>query len=250
MKRLFINIFMLFSSFFLFSGVKAATLEPEIDLSLINENFYNIKELAEEFVKNDDTYSDDFIIYYQNALYVSFYNKDNTYVPNCSIYNSSGFKCFLNNSNKTLVRYAYNKSKNILVKSGSIGYYQNYVIYKLSSSSLDFVPLYSTLDFNFNKYNGSSSIIYNYKGYSSTINDTGTDKVKTLYDINYEYNIFLGNKDLVHQDENQKIKGFYDLCIEKIGYLATVIVGNYIYLSIFAIFILIFIFSLIKRRYL
>lgn len=250
MKRLFINIFMLFSSFFLFSGVKAATLEPEIDLSLINENFYNIKELAEEFVKNDDTYSDDFIIYYQNALYVSFYNKDNTYVPNCSIYNSSGFKCLLTNSNKDLVRYAYNKSKNILVKSGSISYNQNYVIYKLPSNSIEFIPLYSTLDFNFNKYNGSSSIIYNYKGYSSTINDTGTDKVKTLYDINYEYNIFLGNKDLVHQDENQKIKGFYDLCIEKIGYLATVIVGNYIYLSIFAIFILIFIFSLIKRRYL
>lgn len=250
MKRLFINIFMLFSSFFLFSGVKAATLEPEIDLSLINEDFYNVKELAEEFVKNDDTYSDDFIIYYQNALYVSFYNKDNTYFPNCSIYNSSGFKCLLTNSNKTLVRYAYNKSKNILVKSGSIGYNQNYVIYKLPSNSIEFIPLYSTLDFNFNKYNGSSSIIYNYKGYSSTINDTGTDKVKTLYDINYEYNIFLGNKDLVHQDENQKIKGFYDLCIEKIGYLATVIVGNYIYLSIFAIFILIFIFSLIKRRYL
>lgn len=250
MKRLFINIFMLFSSFFLFSGVKAATLQPEIDLSLINEDFYNIKELAEEFVKNDDTYSDDFIIYYQNALYVSFYNKDNTYVPNCSIYNSGGFKCLLINSNKNLVRYAYNKSKNILVKSGSISYNQNYVIYKLPSNSIEFIPLYSTLDFNFKKYNGSSSIIYNYKGYSSTINDTGTEKVKTLYDINYEYNIFLGNKDLVHQEENQKIKGFYDLCIEKIGYLATVIVGNYVYLSIFAIFILIFIFSLIKRRYL
>lgn len=249
MKRLFINIFMLFSSFFLFSDVKAVTLEPEIDLALINEDFYKIKEVAEEFIKDDVTYSDDFIIYYRGGLYVSFF-KDNTYIPNCTIYsNTNGLRCFLADSGVSLDRYVYNKTKESLIKSGIIAYNQNYTVYKLKDS-LSFIPLYSTLDIDFKKYDGSSSIIYNYKGYSSTINDTGIDKFKTLYMINDEYNIFLVNKDLVHQDESNKIKSFYDLCIEKIGYLATVIVGNYIYLSIFAIFILIFIFSLIKRRYL
>ncbi len=252
MSKLFINIIMLFSSFFLFSNVKALTFEPEIDLSLINEDFYQIKEAAEKFVKDDVTYSDDFIIYFKNGLYVSFFKLNNTYIPNCTVTSSNNYLlCLITGSGVKLDMYRYNKTNESLIKYSTIAYNQTETTYNLiNNSTFTFIPLYSTLDINFKKYNGSSSIIYNYNGYSSTINDTGNDKIKTLYQINYEYYIFLGNKDLVHREESNKIKSFYDLCIEKIGYLATVIVGNYIYLSIFAIFILIFIFSLIKRRYL
>ena len=250
MKRLFINIFMLFSSFFLFSGVKAATLEPEIDLSLINEDFFQIKEAAENFVKEDETYSDDFIIYiYGSSLYVSFYKLNNTYIPNCTFRSSEYLRCLIAPRGVSLDAFKFSKTSQSLFKSTTIAYNQNYISYK-KGDSLTFVPLYSTFDIDFKKYNGSSSIVYKINDFSSIIYDDDTYKFKSLYMIKKDYDSFIGNKDLVHQEENQKIKGFYDLCIEKIGYLATVIVGNYIYLSIFAIFILIFIFSLIKRRYL
>lgn len=250
MKRLFINIFMLFSSFFLFSDVKAATLEPEIDLSLINEDFFQIKESAENFVKEDETYSDDFIIYiYGSSLYVSFYKLNNTYIPNCTFRSSEYLRCFIAPSGVSLDRYVYNKTKESLIKSSTIGYNQNYISYK-KGDSMTFVLLYSTFDIDFKKYNGSSSIVYKINDFSSIIYDDDTYKFKSLYMIKKDYDLFIGNKELVHREEENNLKSFYTLCIEKIGYLATVIVGNYIYLSIFAIFILIFIFSLIKRRYL
>lgn len=250
MKRLFINIFMLFSSFFLFSGVKAATLQPEIDLSLINEDFFQIKEAAENFVKEDETYSDDFIIYiYGSSLYVSFYKLNNTYIPNCTFRSSEYLLCLISPRGVSLDAFKFSKTSQSLFKSTTIAYNQNYISYK-KGDSFTFVPLYSTFDIDFKKYNGSSSIVYKINDFSSIIYDDDTYKFKTLYMIKKEYDSFIGDKELIHQEEGNVLKSFYTLCIEKIKYLSDVLVGNYIYLSIFAIFILIFIFSLIKRRYL
>lgn len=250
MKRLLINTIMLFSSFFFFSNVEAAIIEPEIDFTLLNDNFYKIKEAAENFVKEDTSYSDDFLIYYSYGYYVYFLKLNYTYIPNCTVYDSSNYRlrCFLASSG-SIDRFFYSSTSNSFFKSGTEAYNQNYIVYKKTSSSLDFVFLYSTFDIDFKKYNGSISVVYNYNDFSTTITDSGTDKIKTLYQLNYEYNTFIGNKELVHQEESNKIKSFYNLCIEKIVYLATIFADSYIYLSIFVIFILIFIFSLIKRRY-
>ena len=53
-----------------------------------------------------------------------------------------------------------------------------------------------------------------------------------------------------HKEEKEVLESFYSLCIEKLKYLAEVFVSNYIYLAIIVIFIIIFIFKLINRRFL
>lgn len=249
MKKLFIILTTLFSSFLCFN-VKAAVFEPEIDLSLINDKFFQIKEAAENFVKEDETYSDDFIIYiYSNKLYVSFYKLNNTYTPYCTFRSSEYLRCYITTSGSKLDAFLFSNTSQSLFKEGSIAYNQNNIYYKkVNNNSFAFILLYSTLDIDFKKYNGSSSIVYKINDFSSIIYDDNTYKFKTLYMIKKEYDSFLGDKELVHQEEGNVLKSFYTLCIEKIKYLSDVLVGNYIYLSIFVIFIIIFIFILIKRR--
>ncbi len=225
MKRLFINIFILFSSFFLISSKEAKTYDVTVDFSLINDDFFNIKEKAEKY-KIDNNFDNFIMLFRDNNIVVTFFNNsdliDNPLICSdfCKILSTGGF-------------YYYNLSSDTFYRNGGMSPFQ----FRVES-----LPLYSTYkDVYLN--NSTSLRISIGNGYVEVKEE---EKYLFLYDL------YLKNQKIIypHLEEEDNLKSFYDLCIEKIGYLATVIVGNYIYLSIFAIFILIFIFSLIKRRYL
>ena len=51
-----------------------------------------------------------------------------------------------------------------------------------------------------------------------------------------------------HTEEENILLNFYNLVIDRLSYLSTTFASNYVYLSIFVIFILVFVFELIIRR--
>lgn len=76
-------------------------------------------------------------------------------------------------------------------------------------------------------------------------------KIKSLaedYLTNSDYDIFVPEEP--HKEEKQVLESFYILCIEKIKYLGEIFMSNYIYLTTLVVCILMFVFSLIFRRFL
>ena len=239
MKKLLIIMTLFMSSFFLFSleDVKAYSFKKELDFSLIDD-INSLKDLLDTYIENDITYSDYYIIYYDGQIkYYLFLDFSIDNFAHSVTYNS--------------YRYQYKGS----LKSGTNLSY----IYLSGSTSNAYFYFYSTanngmiLYQNFDLYltsDLSSSITYTYNDFEVTYNLISGTKVMTLYDIYEEYNSFIGNEEGIHKEELSKIESFYSVVIEKLGYLGEILVSNYIYLSVIVIFILIFVFKLIFRRFL
>ena len=85
---------------------------------------------------------------------------------------------------------------------------------------------------------------FNYGSSSYVINEN--DNYLPIYDLYLKVSEISDP----HKEEKEVLESFYSLCIEKLKYLAEVFVSNYIYLAIIVIFIIIFIFKLINRRFL
>lgn len=227
MKKLYIIITLFVSSFFFASyEVKASELTLDISLDKITDTFLNIKNLSDEFIKNNNDF-DTYIIDYD--YYVYFFKNSNNNEFNCNNYGTDLFCSFRVNYNK------YKFSNDILVYTGTTSSgFSSYKFNNILYSSI--IPLYK----------GSSTDILNLNYNSKTLTILYGETIPLVYDL-----YLLDNpSDNLHQEEIEKVDSFYTLCIDKLSYLVTSIVSNYIYLSIFGIFILIIIFELIKRRFL
>lgn len=243
MKKACLVLTLILSSFFIFNlEVKAYEKKVDLDFSYLNDDFYSVKSLAEEFILNDDIYSDYFIIYLLSGkLYVSYlpvYESGDLYTS-CSIWSSDYIKLLFRGS---LDRYKLSSS-GILFKDSVLAYNQNYVWSDISYS-FSFIPLFANFDI-FLESGGSVTFSYDTFSFVSV---AGIDNLMTLYDLKKEYDLFIGEKDLIHKEEKEVLESFYTICISKLGYLAEVIVNNYIYLSMLVILIFVFVFLLVFRR--
>ena len=246
MKKLFIIITLFMSSFFLFNfKAKAYEFNVDLDISLINDDFYNFKDKADIFIKNDTTYSDNYFIYISGSTLYGVILPDNGYKPSCTCYSSS-ITCWFNSSSSNTSRLILDSNGNVVVNGTASNRKDIY-----TTSSNRYSPIiYSNFDFLMNKDAYISSINYKFGDFTLSNFFDSESNLYTLYDIYKEYENFIGNKDLIHKEEIDALSNFYTLCMEKLSYLANVIVDNYIYLSIIVIFLLIFVFKLIFRRYL
>lgn len=240
MKKLLIIITLFVSSFFLFSleNVKAYEYNVELDFSLM-EDTLSLKEKLDVFIETDTTYSDYYFIYSDNGT-IKYY----IFLLDSSLDN---LKMIVNN-------YAFGINYSGSLKFGS---YLSSISFNsgISNATLWMYNSNNTstiLYFNFNiEYAVSGhTVTYNYDDFSYTETFVVGNKLSNLYDVYLKYQEHLGNKELIHKEEIEKLGSFYTIVIEKLDYLVETIASNYIYLSIIVIFILIFVFLLIFRRFL
>lgn len=228
MKKVLLSFAIVLSSFFLFNSKIEALSEYSFNITFdnINERFYKIKDLSENFLKTSDF--NNFVIYFNknySDYYVYFYNFDKDVVV-CKSF--GGFKCFIQTA---VDNYTFSSDSSKLTKAGSTNYPSfddpNLFLYSSAKVSVDDIKV------NFNY--GSSSYVIN-----------ENDNYLPIYDLYLKVSEI---SDL-HKEEKEVLESFYSLCIEKLKYLAEVFVSNYIYLAIIVIFIIIFVFKLINRRFL
>ena len=221
MKKLYMIITLFVSSFFFASyEVKASYKEiTDLDISTYITDDFLLSH--EEAVSRGWKY----IVVYDSNTYKYFVLQNNSgNTPKYTLDNSN-----LKLSGVTWYRWSNNKFSSVI---------SNYNA-SFSSSSISIIDSSSDIF-----PTSSFDIVYNDIVYPATIDK----KIITVYDV---YNDLInGPSDNPHQEEIEKVDSFYTLCIDKLSYLVISIVSNYIYLSIFGIFILIMIFELIKRRFL
>lgn len=229
MKKVILSFAIVLSSFFIFNFKVKALSEYSFDISFdnINEDFFKVKSLAEDYLTNSDY--DNFVIYSINSnIYVYFFNLNDSKIV-CK--NFVGFTCFINTY---VYNYEFSSTSLNLKKIGESNYPQfkepNNFLYSSAKVSMEDV-----------------NVTFSYGTFIYKINEN--DNYLPLYDFYLKYNdIFVPEEP--HKEEKQVLESFYSLCIEKLKYLAEVFVSNYIYLAIIVIFIIIFIFKLINRRFL
>lgn len=234
MKKLFIIMTLFTSSFFLFfEDVKAAEytydfsgLEKYVD----NDVYPLVKAKAIEVLENNSDIYNKYLIYCNSSTYyIIFFNTednpniilkesyfiyDHTYAYTC-YFTSDG----INFTDKDLTRFSQMDSSStyFLYNSSSVS----------TSTSFDKITFIMN-DFVYEILSGDNFIF--------------------LEDL-YNKSLDLDESDL-HQEELEKVSNFYTVVIDKLVYLSEVLVSNYIYLSIIVIFMLVFLFKLIFRRYL
>lgn len=228
MKKVILSFAIVLSSFFIFNSKIEALSEYSFNITFdnINERFYKIKDLSENFLKTSDF--NNFVIYFNknySDYYVYFYNSDKDVVV-CKSF--GGFKCFIQTA---VDNYTFSSDSSKLTKVGSTNYPSfddpNLFLYSSVKVSVDDIKV------NFNY--GSSSYVIN-----------ENDNYLPIYDLYLKVSEISDP----HKEEKEVLESFYSLCIEKLKYLAEVFVSNYIYLAIIVIFIIIFVFKLINRRFL
>lgn len=251
MKKLFIIMTLFMSSFFLLSlkKVKAYELEVNLDFSYIPEDLSTMINAVENFISTDETYSDNYMIYRSTTSVrycVVIMPLDYSSQPHINVFSS--YIQILFNSSSSFSKFDFSSDFLNLIQNGTmVNKYNN--VYAFNSATL-YIPIYSNFDILMKKDTSLSTITYKYNDFTSTNTADGVDKFKTLYALYQEYQNSINTEDPVHKEELIKVENFYKVIIEKLSYLAETIVSNYIYLSIIAIFMLIFVFKLIFRRFL
>lgn len=232
MKKMFYALALIVSSFFLFNiEVKAdneyVVTYPDNFLELINDNFFTVREYAISNLDNEYPYYILLAERYSNNYFIYYYSY--------SDFISVGRSWFKNSSSdaKMILYYVNGRTPSV---------YNNNAITLTSDT------VYLVLDSNMNIFYDPYSLQINYLDKSYIVNST--NKFLTTYDIYKEVNGIGEETDNTHDNELSIIQSFYEVSISKISYLAESISSNYIYLSIFGVFILIFVFELIFRRYL
>lgn len=246
MKKGFITVFLFVSLFFFYSnGVKADTYNFELDstnFDLINEDFFLARELAIEFVNNPDNGYENYSIFYsfsRNVYYISFNNNWPGIIV--TMYDTY-FNFRYSSSTDSLPTY--------ILENNKLVFDNNYSAMTRDISIVDNkLYYYFYLDTNISYYTNSytpnfESITLTYSNYSETF----TRYPPTLYSI---YLATGGGviEDIITEEE-KFLSNFYTLIIEKISLLATKFTENYIFLTVFGIFIFIFIANLIRRFFL
>ena len=235
MNKLLVLISLFLSSFFLFSfSVSAATANIDISedtYNLINDTFFTVKEEVEEYAKNNN-FNTYFITYSSNSYNVLFYNNTNNSNFICSL--SSDLSCVFY---KAFTTGSYRENSGLVVGGTTSSLIIN------SSSYKNY--LYSNIGL---KIIDSSTSLLNLNYNGRTYEFVGGDTIYSIYDIYIDINN--SSVDELHKEELNILSNFYNTVIDKLDYISEVFASNYIYLSILVIFLLIFVFELIFRRFL
>ena len=246
MKKFVLAFTILLSSFFFFNSyVKAGEYSFNFDspiISFYEENFDTLYNTATSFISSDSSLSNEFLI--------TCFFKDTSHTFNfCALY-------ILNNTNNYSNTCFKSVSSNINVYLPRTKYYS----FTSDFTSLNYVKDYNG-DYTFLQFysNYSPQVLF-YKNFDIPFDGDGSF---TLLNGDSSY-VFKDNNNLlslydiltptapsdIHLEEIDKLNSFYILCIDKLKYLSEVFLSNYIYLSIIVIFIIIFVFKLIFRRFL
>lgn len=218
-KSLVITLFLVLSSFFFISINEVEAYEINIEnLDMINEDFFKLKELSEEYISSSSEYDNFIIAKDGNKLYSYIFKYNNSY--SCSV--NTDFLLRVNNYYKITVLYngelIFNGGGNLLM--------------------VRTLPYYSSLNFNLDS---NSTLTLKFEDRYFEINPG--EKLLTYYDV-YKDNQYFKDP---HLGEKEVIANFYTICIDKLGYLGEQIVNNYVYLSMIVVLILVFIIELIRR---
>lgn len=220
MKKSFIvTLFLVLSSFFFISIKEVEAYEINIEnLDMINEEFFKLKEVSEEYISSSSEYDNFIIAKDGNKLYSYIFKYNNSY--SCSV--NTDFLLRVNNYYKITLLYngelIFNGGGNLLI--------------------VRTLPYYSSLNFNLDS---NSTLTLKFEDRYFEINPG--EKLLTYYDV-YKDNQYFKDP---HLGEKEVIANFYTICIDKLGYLGEKIVGNYVYLSMIVVLILVFIIELIRR---
>lgn len=239
MRKLLIILTMIVSSFFFYSSnAFAATYNftiNESDIDFINDDFFTIRNLALDYVKENGGY------------YVIWITSDNIYYVHFFSSFSDKYYYILNKSFRTWVTtdssFRYELKNNELTSKIS----ETNSSTASSFDSNNVLEQYVFLDSNLDFYAKTTDLIIflSYKDNIYSLNDS--TPLLSLYDIYLDIN---GGGEVpdIHTEEKEILSNFYILVIDKINYLATIIINNYIYLSVIGVFIFIFVIELVFRR--
>lgn len=236
MNKLLVLISLFVSSFFLFSfseKIKAEEVVVDYDFDIneyITEEFLTVRDIVLNYLSTSD-YSNYFIRYQ--------YDGDNLYPYIIYLFNSA--KLYTSDTSSVFyftVDYSVYKIRRL-----------NNEIYNSSSSSTLILPSSTFkvyLDGNVNFYSNNKTFKVNYNDLTYLVDNK--NPIPFLYTIYKDINNV--PEDNPHQEELNVLSNFYNTVIDKLEYISEVFVSNYIYLSILVIFLLIFVFELIFRRFL
>lgn len=244
MKKFVLAFTILLSSFFIFNfKVKAEELSFTFSFDLFPEDFLLKKQSVDNFIKEDSSLGENYIIVREDYCSSSVTTRYFVYFvePNNSLvlYNNSHLYLSLNNSIRKVIKNDYSLGSNVSFSS-------SFSLFSLENKYISYI-LYSTFDI----FTRNDNYVVNLTSsdYTKTFNLNGIDIFPTLYDM---YSENFGSIEPLdpHLEEKEKLESFYTLCIDKLKYLSEIFLSNYIYLSIIVIFIIIFVFKLIFRRFL
>lgn len=257
MKKLFTIITLLMSSFFLFSinEVSADTIDyiirdEEFEI-LETQEFKELREKAIEYCEANDKYY--FIGFSQNNFNISairafIIDKGDYKLSNTSA-GGTNFPIF-SFGNITYYKYKIDNGSFILDTTSTYEYLPFW--YRDSSSVYHFsyIRYFDTnielMDFE----SGENTINLTYNDFTYSVN-VG-DHFPSLYEFNKLMNSSGEDEPVVSDkfiEDKEMMNNFYSTIFTKVGDLATSFASNYIFLLILGIFILIFVFELIWRRF-
>lgn len=243
MKKLFIIITLLMSSFFFFSLEKVSAITyisnditPEV-MSWINEDFYAFRDKVIEHCEENN-------LYYIIVRSIS----DSTYKAYVSN-RTSRFSFGIQSASNIIIKLIVGGTDVYNFTNNDMKYYTT-----LPSSSELNMYHYDTghelyiLDSNFDFiYNVSVQVAIRYWYNSSVYPVVSGHVFPTLYKIYLDANPIPPDP---YEEERVVMNNFYSTIFTKISDLATSISTNFTFLVIFAIFILIFVFELVRRKFL
>lgn len=240
MKKFNILLTLIMSLFF-FSDVAFAKTDLTFEVydssfSLINENFFDFKENVLNYMKNNSDYKY-YIITFQANVYKAYIFYDTTdYYFDYRI-NAASLFSIVQKINSHYDKIDFNSDGSVNKVSGGSSFSQT-----LNNSSTFYWYLY--LDTNIPNMKLSSDLYNNYNVVISNKDYTLTFDENTMFPSLYE--IYLQINDS-HKKEKDILINFYTTMIEKISMLCNLIINNYIYLSVFVIFIFIFVIEFLRR---
>ena len=249
MKKMFYMLALIVSSFFFFSSNVNAeeysyTYPFTSNISAtLDDNFYDLRSRVKQYIK-DNNY-DYYIIYkgVASSIGTKVYIFTDDSNISCTTYTNSLF----------LITSVYYRVPTLLVSSDleNLTFVEDTATHTFQDTQNAIV-----LDTNY-PFTLSSPDTWTYNHRNNSLSFSTGDRVPNLYTF---YTTYYGIEDdteepepvidHTHDSELSIIQSFYEVSISKISYLAESISSNYVYLSIFGVFILIFVFELIFRRYL
>ena len=239
MKRLYIALTILLSSFLLLSGreVKADTYTytyPSGSRSTLDDDFFNLRRRVREYIKLNNF--DYYIIYINSAgtkVYIFTYNSS----ISCYTFKSTGWGSILD------IRYSI---PTLLVSSDTenLNFEEDTSTHTFDTTQYAFV-----LDTNYPFVLGSSDT-WTFLHNGNSISFSENESVPTLYKF---YTTFYGVEEDIEEpeepvDNTPILTTFYTFVLAKIAYFCNYMATNTLFLTMLVIIIVIFIFELIFRR--
>lgn len=239
MKKGFIITFIvLLSSFFFISNeVKAEEYVCSEDrMSFINDNFLLYRQKVIDY-SNSNNYK----------YLIKYWEYGKKYL---TIFFTSSFDSFSIDSRFEFNSNTINNPSSIISNIKMVEYYENELVSADFSNLRDDTSFsvsfdnFLLLDLSFSIYYIGDSDPFTFTCNNKSFIFDDNNKYLSLYDL-----YLLDNPlDNPHQEEIDKLESFYTVVIDRLGYLSKEMSSNYIYLSIFAIFVFIFVIELIRRR--